>query len=176
MSMARLVPASKLALKSLNGSFSEAPWAKVSLTLSLYVSPVQMIPSCDQTGTPAGLDGFTHFTSSTTSGSAWWMRARTWARVLPRQSPSSLIFLSMRFEGDSSCDLGTFLLGDTILLTVRVNAWIKPRREAMSTWMIVRYHLRQTCLWLDQAHSRSSREPFEPQHSVKGRLLGSPCV
>jgi hypothetical protein len=29
-----------------------------------------MIPSCSHTGTPSGFDGFRHFTSSTTSGSA----------------------------------------------------------------------------------------------------------
>src|SRR5262249_53435701 len=39
--------------------------------------------------------------SSTTSGSACLMRARTRARVLPRQSPSSLIRASISPEGDS---------------------------------------------------------------------------
>jgi len=30
-----------------------APFANVSFTAALYVSPVQTIPLCDQTGTPA---------------------------------------------------------------------------------------------------------------------------
>ena len=69
--MARLVLPSRLELKRPEGSFSEAPLAKVSFTTFLYVSPVQMIPSCDHTGTPRiEFDGFLHFTSSTTSGSA----------------------------------------------------------------------------------------------------------
>ena len=46
-----------------------APWANVSFTTFLYVSPVQTIPSCDQTGTPAiAFDGFLHFRSSIISG------------------------------------------------------------------------------------------------------------
>src|SRR5882762_1130086 len=52
-SMARLVLPSRLELKSPEGSLSEAPLAKVILTKFLYVSPVQMIPSCDHTGTPS---------------------------------------------------------------------------------------------------------------------------
>src|SRR3954447_14083841 len=49
-----------------------------------------MPPLCDQTGTP-GLVGLTHFHSSTTSGSAFLITARTFASVSPRQSSSSLI-------------------------------------------------------------------------------------
>src|SRR5262245_8272277 len=49
------------------------------------------MPSWDHTGTPIGFDGFLHFTSSTTSGSACLMRARTRKRVLLLQSPRSLI-------------------------------------------------------------------------------------
>ena len=91
--MARRVLPSGLELKRCDGSSSEAPLAKVSFTLSLYVSPVQMIPRCSHTGTPdIAFDGFLHFTSSTTSGSASLMRLRTRASVSPRQSPS----LSMR--------------------------------------------------------------------------------
>src|SRR5882672_1271073 len=55
-----------------------------------------MIPSCDQTGTPR------HFHSSTTSGTACLISARTWPSVLPRQSPNSLIRESISREGDSS--------------------------------------------------------------------------
>src|SRR4030095_15585399 len=69
----------------------------------LYVSPVQMMPACDHTGTPL------HFHSSTTSGSACLMRVRTRAsvspppapRARPRQSRSSLIRASISREGES---------------------------------------------------------------------------
>src|SRR6267143_3223314 len=60
-SMARLVLPSRLELKRPRGSLSEAPLAKVIFTTFLYVSPVQMIPACDHTGTPAiEFDGFLH--------------------------------------------------------------------------------------------------------------------
>src|SRR5439155_25469646 len=62
-SMARRLLPSRLALKRPEGSSSEAPLAKVIFTTFLYVSPVQIIPACDQTGSPL------HFHSSTTSGS-----------------------------------------------------------------------------------------------------------
>src|SRR5437773_8297703 len=67
-SMARLVLPSRLELKRPEGSSNEALLAKVIFTTFLYVSPVQIIPACDHTGTPAGLEGFLHFNSSTTSG------------------------------------------------------------------------------------------------------------
>src|SRR5262249_36257824 len=93
---------SRLELKRRDGSLSEAPLAKVSFTTALYVSPVQMMPSCSHTGTPRiAFDGFLHFTSSTTSGSASLMRVRTRASVSPRQSPSSLILAWISCEGDS---------------------------------------------------------------------------
>src|SRR3954469_25263055 len=95
-SMARRVFPSRLELKRPEGSFRDAPFAKVIFTAFLYVSPVQIIPSCDHTGTPL------HFHSSTTSGSASFTRARSRLSISPRQSPSSLIFASMSFEGDSS--------------------------------------------------------------------------
>lgn len=44
-SIARLALPSRLALKSLLGSFNRAPLKKVSLTTFLYVSPVQIGPS-----------------------------------------------------------------------------------------------------------------------------------
>src|SRR5581483_12074271 len=57
------------------------------------------MPPCDQTGTPGDV-GLTHFHSSTISGSAAWTISRTFASVLPRQSPSSLIFASIDAEAD----------------------------------------------------------------------------
>src|SRR5579864_5923399 len=61
-----------------------------------------MIPSCSHTGTPL------HFHSSTTSGSAFFTRARSWLSILPRQSPSSLIFAAISLEGDPVFADGVF--------------------------------------------------------------------
>src|SRR2546430_4889813 len=58
-----------------------------------------MMPSCDQTGVP-GLFGFTHFHSSTTSGSASLMSLRILPRLSPRQSPSSAILFEMSSDAD----------------------------------------------------------------------------
>src|SRR5688572_10896486 len=55
-----------------------------------------MMPACDHTGTPR------HFHSSTTSGSACLMTARTRASVSPLQSLSSLILASISREGESA--------------------------------------------------------------------------
>src|SRR5688572_3436756 len=101
-SMARRVLPSRLELKSFAGSFTAAPLAKVNFTALLYVSPVQMIPSCDHTGT-------FHFHSSTTSGSACLMTARRRASVLPRQPSSSLIRASISFDGESPWVLLLFI-------------------------------------------------------------------
>src|SRR5207249_3896495 len=99
MSIARRTFPSRLELKRRAGSFRDAPLAKVNFTMDLYVSPVQMIPSCDHVGVP-GLVGFTHFNSSTTSGSAFLMSVRILLRVFPRQSPSSAILFEMSSDGD----------------------------------------------------------------------------
>src|SRR3954454_24138331 len=103
-SIARLTLPSRLALNSPEGSLSEAPLAKVSFTTLLYVSPVQISPSWDQTGTPL------HFHSSTASGSACLMRARTWESVLPLQSSSSSILASICREGDSPLVVAPFFI------------------------------------------------------------------
>src|SRR5580704_8477013 len=62
------------------------------------------MPSWDHTGTPL------HFHSSTTSGSACLMRARTWESVLPLQSSSSLILASISREGDSPLVVALFFI------------------------------------------------------------------
>src|SRR5687767_13796167 len=111
-SIARLALPSRLELNSPEGSLSEAPLEKVSFTTLLYVSPVQISPSCDHTGTPL------HFHSSTTSGSACLMRARTWASILPLQSSSSLILASIRREGDSPFVVALFFILFAPLLLV----------------------------------------------------------
>src|SRR3954453_22939729 len=85
--MARRALPSRLALNRPDGSASDAPLAKVSFTTLLYVSPVQMMPSCDHAGTPRiPFDGFRHFTSSTASGSACLISVRTCSSVSLRQS------------------------------------------------------------------------------------------
>src|SRR5438477_5058142 len=99
MSMARLTFPSRLELNRPAGSFNVAPLANVILTMFLYVSPVQTMPSWDQTGIPGDV-GLTHFHSSRISGSAACTISRTLASVFPRQSPSSLIFSSINLEGD----------------------------------------------------------------------------
>src|SRR5919206_4677831 len=88
--MARRVLPSRLELNKPAGSFSDAPFANVIFTAVLYVSPVQTMPSCDQTGTPAGFVGFFHFRSSVISGSASRIRDRIRSRVSARQS---LVFI-----------------------------------------------------------------------------------
>src|SRR6266849_9282648 len=98
MSMARLAFPSRLEFKSLAGSFKgaplkkEAPLKKVSFTIDLYDSPVQMPPSWDHIGVPI------HFHSSRTSGSASLMRARILASVSPLQSPNSAILSLITLE------------------------------------------------------------------------------
>src|SRR5690242_13003307 len=97
-SMARLTLPSRLALNRPAGSSSDAPLKNVSLTTFLYASPVQMPPSWDHTAVPP-LVGLTHFHSSTTSGSACLISARSRARVVPRQSSNSAIRASISWEG-----------------------------------------------------------------------------
>src|ERR1700758_5257909 len=57
------------------------------------------MPQWDQTGVPGDV-ALAHFHSSTISGSASWMIARTLARVFPRQSPSCWILSSMDADAD----------------------------------------------------------------------------
>src|SRR3990170_4372521 len=97
MSIARRTLPSRLELNSPAGSFKEAPLKKVSFTIDLYDSPVQMPPSWDHIGVP-GCVAFIHFHSSTTSGSASLMRARILASVSPLQSPNSAILSLISLE------------------------------------------------------------------------------
>src|SRR5580700_197265 len=101
--MARLTFPSRLELNRPEGSFNAAPLANVILTTFLYVSPVQMMPPWDQTGVPGDV-AFAHFHSSTISGSASCTILRTFASILPRQSPSSMTFWSINAEADSAGD------------------------------------------------------------------------
>src|SRR2546427_2503786 len=95
-SMARLALPSRLELKRPEGSFREAPLAKVIFTTFLYVSPVQISPLCDHTGVPL------HFHSSATSGSASLIRARSRESISPLQPPRSSILASISSDGDSA--------------------------------------------------------------------------
>src|SRR5256885_1349479 len=58
-----------------------------------------MMPLCDHTGVP-GFFSFTHFHSSTTSGSACLMSLRILLRVSPRQSPSWAILCEISCDAD----------------------------------------------------------------------------
>src|SRR3546814_18566489 len=100
--MARRVLPSRLELNRPEGSSSAAPLAKVSFTLSRYVSPVHRIPACSHVGTPIGFDDLRHLTASITCPSAAWISARTRASVSPRQSPSASLFASINREGESA--------------------------------------------------------------------------
>ncbi len=71
---------------------------------------MQTIPSRDQTGTPAGLLGFFHLTSSTTEGDALLIEARSRASVSPRQSRSSLMIESISCEALLTCEIMPFRL------------------------------------------------------------------
>src|SRR5580704_7681726 len=79
-----------------------------------------MIPACSHTGTPR------HFHSSTTSGQASLMRARTRASVSPRQSPSSLILPSISREGEA------LSFAFVAALLVFFMAW------SLSSWLLAR--------------------------------------
>src|SRR5436305_14412022 len=101
--MARRTLPSRLELKRPEGSSREAPLAKVIFTAFLYVSPVLISPSCDQTGVP-------HFHSSTTPGSASLIRARSRESISPLQSSSSSILASISSDGDSALFDGLFFM------------------------------------------------------------------
>src|SRR5687767_2251690 len=112
MSIARRVLPARLALKRRDGSGRLAPRAKVSFTTFAYVSPVQTIPLCDQTGTPAILfDAFFHFRSSVISGSASMISPRMRARVSSRH-PESPVGV---FCDDFVADLRGLLARDVLL-------------------------------------------------------------
>ena len=72
-----------------------SPGLRLALEIERHGSADEILqsrlrPSWDQTGVPI------HFHSSTISGPAAWMIARTFASVRPRQSPSPLIFSSIK--------------------------------------------------------------------------------
>src|SRR5438128_3882 len=92
MSIALRVLPSKLELERRDGSGILAPRANVSFTTFVYVSPVQTIPWCDQTGVPI------HFHSSVISRSAFRINARMRAKVSPRHPPRSRIRWSISRE------------------------------------------------------------------------------
>src|SRR6202165_328983 len=101
-SMARTVLLSRRVLNSPFGSLSWAPFGNVSLTAFLRASPMQTMPSWDQTGTPSGREGFFHFTSSITPGSAPLMRARSWLSLSPLQPAVLRTMSSICWDADAS--------------------------------------------------------------------------
>ncbi len=88
-SSARTLLLSRRALNVPAGSSSDAPFGNVSRTLPLSISPMQTIPFADHTGTPSGLDGFFHFTSSAMDGSAARTTSRSRDNSSPRPSPAA---------------------------------------------------------------------------------------
>src|SRR5205814_200533 len=110
MSIALRVLPSKLELKRRDGSGMLAPRANVSFTTFEYVSPVQTIPWCDQTGTPAiAFEGFLHFRSSIISGSASRISARMRARVWPRHPPPPLLKSRIRWSMSREAGASAFV-------------------------------------------------------------------
>src|SRR5512142_1372402 len=104
MSIALRMWPSRLELKKWDGSGRLAPRANVSFTAFVYVSPVQTIPLCDQTGIPAiAFDGFLHFRSSIIPGSASRISARMRARVFSRQSSGSRWSISRAAVFPAAC-------------------------------------------------------------------------
>src|SRR4030081_2665840 len=101
-SMARTVLLSRRVLNSPFGSLSWAPFGNVSLTAFLRASPMQTMPSWDQTGTPSGREGFFHFTSSIPPGSAPLMRARSWLSLSPLQLAVLRTMSSICWDADAS--------------------------------------------------------------------------
>src|ERR1700687_3460627 len=101
-SMARTVLLARRVLKSPLGSFSWAPFGNVSLAAFLRTSPTQTMPSWDQTGTPSGREGFFHFTSSITPGSAPLMRACSWLSLSPLQPAVLRTMSSICWDADAS--------------------------------------------------------------------------
>src|SRR6478609_5994756 len=87
-SMARTLLLSRRALKSLFGSFSWAPFGNVNRTELLSISPMHTMPSKDHTGTPSGLEGFFHLTTSSMARSAASTIPRSRDNIPPRQSPA----------------------------------------------------------------------------------------
>src|SRR5437763_5223461 len=140
--MARRVLPSRLELKRPEGSSSEAPLAKVIFTTVLYVSPVQMIPACDHTGTPL------HFHSSTTSGSRCLRSVRIRASASPRQSLSSLILASISREGEppSFPSFGPLVL--FFMLVVAFLMVVVPRALTPRTHLALAAHIRLPGNWL----------------------------
>src|SRR5262249_9732507 len=158
MSIARLVFPPRLELKSLAGSFNDAPLAKVSFTTDLYVSPVQMLPSCDHVGVP-GLVALTHFTSSTTAGSACLMSLRIRLRVSPRQPPVSAIPLSISSDADwSSVVLDFFMFSSTRPDSSRINTLVA--RGSPATGEAVDGEARE--------HDEDARAPHEAEDDPVG--------
>src|SRR5690349_6920375 len=83
------------------------------------------MPARSQTGTPP------HFTVSTTSGTAWWIRSRTRARVRPRQSFNMAIFASIWRAGVSATSVMVGLLAGSHLLARKARGLPDPVNEAV---------------------------------------------
>src|SRR5215475_10437382 len=135
-----------------------------------------MMPPCDHTGVP-GLVGFTHFHSSTTSGSASLMSLRILPRVAPRQSPSSTILLEMSSEADwpwlappPACFMFPSSLNVKLFCVLGV--------QSLSASELHRVDGRHDAIIftsaLDSCRSYSRRGPRESRLCRRGSTCGSP--
>src|SRR5690242_3250422 len=97
-----------------------------------------MMPACSHTGTPRiPFDGFLHFTSSTTSGSACLIRFRTRSSVFPRQSLRALIRASIsRDEGPAPFADLLFLLVVLAFFKIVLAAFAAPLQTPGSGFFV----------------------------------------
>src|SRR6187200_1289299 len=110
-----------------------------------------MMPPRDQVGTPSGLDGLTHLSSSTTSGTASRMTARTVRSTSPRQSSSPAMASVIRASADAAPALvgatSTAPFDDRELLEVALHLAVPL--EARDRAPPARLHVPQRGLVLD---------------------------
>src|SRR5690242_20686122 len=102
-----------------------------------------MMPACSHTGTPSiELDGFRHFTSSTTSGSACLIRLLTRASVSPRQPASSFILASISWEGEAS----SFSSAEVVSLSFIAQCFMHGAHcDALPTTFLTQARLEYNC-------------------------------
>src|SRR6185312_16770218 len=128
-----------------------------------------MIPPCSHTGTPSiAFDGFRHFTSSTTSGSASLMRRRTRPSASPRQSPSFLILASISRAGESP-DFAFAFCAPRFFFFMGILARLLPSLRLVDQQ---RYHQRAETDEDDQRIDRVRDLPLPLQLMPVGRHLG----
>src|SRR5664280_268298 len=129
------------------------------------------MPSCDQTGTPSGFEGFLHFCSSTAPGSACLINWRIWESVAPRQSSSwegsspfseSLFFMSL-----DRPSLLFGLLGEATVGMTRLSDIAGYRAAPLATWVA------HKCLGCGEGDNRPPGTHGCQAHAATVKLNGS---